>query len=82
MRLVRTIVKRHTTNGASELHINVELTPLGGLVAGAAIAWAGWQALKALRKQWWLPIGAGLTMLVLRQISHQSQERVVSNQEE
>ncbi|MGQ9488534.1 MAG: hypothetical protein ACUVTY_04430 [Armatimonadota bacterium] len=81
MRLVRTVIRRQTNNGKSTLHLDVEMTPLGGVVFGIFVAWTGYKAFKALRKRLWLPIGTGIAMLALRYLSR-SREECRSYQEE
>lgn len=74
MQLVRAIVRRQTSNGKSEWHVDVEMTPVGGVVFGTTVAWAGMKAVKALRKRLWLPIGTGLAVLVLRHLSRSGEK--------
>lgn len=74
MQLVRAIVRRQTSNGKSEWHVDVEMTPAGGVVFGTVVAWAGIKAVKALRKRLWLPIGMGLAVLALRYLSRSGEE--------
>lgn len=81
MQLVRAVVRRQTSDGKSELHVDVEVTPVGGVVFGTVVAWAGIRVLKTLSKRLWLPIGTGLAVLALRQLTR-SREECGSCQEE
>lgn len=81
MQLVRAVVRRQTSDGTSELHMDVEMTPVGGVLFGALVAWTGYKVFKTLRKRLWIPIGTGLAMLALRQLSR-SRETGGSYQEE
>ncbi|MCS6830363.1 MAG: hypothetical protein RMM08_07220 [Armatimonadota bacterium] len=67
MELVRVVVKRHSTDDSSELNINIQTTPIGSLLAGAAVIWLGAKLLRMVKRRWWLPMGAGAAMLALRQ---------------
>lgn len=82
MQLVRAIVRRQTSNGKSEWHVDVEMTPVGGVVFGTVVAWAGMKVLKTLRKRLWLPIGMGLAMLALRQLTRSREECGAYQEEE
>ncbi|GIV19766.1 MAG: hypothetical protein KatS3mg023_1517 [Armatimonadota bacterium] len=69
MELVRVVVQRRNVNGGSELNINVQTTPVGSLLAGAAVIWIGTKLFRLFRRRWWLPAGAGVALLALHQMT-------------
>jgi hypothetical protein len=76
--MLRAVIKRCKSNGRSELHVNVELAPLGSFVFGAALLWVGVKTIKRIRKRWWLPMAAGLAMTAL----HRWSQNTIGHQEE
>ncbi len=77
MELVRVVVKRRSTDGGSELDLNVQTTPAGSLLAGAAALWIGAKVFRTLRRRWWLPVGAGVAVLALRQLGSANKHQQV-----
>jgi len=69
MELVRVVVKRRNTDGTSELDIHLETTPTGSLLVGATVLWIGTKVFRMLKRRWWLPVGVGVAMLALRQLT-------------
>lgn len=69
MELVQVVVRRRTDEEGTELNIQVQTTPVGSLLAGAAVVWVGAKLLQRLRRRWWLPIGAGAIALLLKGLS-------------
>lgn len=69
MELVQVVVRRRTDEAGTELNIRVQTTPMGSLVAGAAVVWVGAKLWQLLRRRWWLPIGAGAVALLLKGLS-------------
>lgn len=82
MKLVQVEVKRHSTNGSSELNINVQTTPAGSLLVGAVAIWIGTKLLKLVRRRWWLPVSAGAAILALRQLASARKDREETSEEE
>jgi hypothetical protein len=80
MELVRVVVKRRSTDGSSELNINVQTTPAGSLLAGATVLWIGTKVFRILKRRWWLPVGAGVAMLALRQLTSANKHQKVQEQ--
>ncbi|MGC8784009.1 MAG: hypothetical protein ACP5RN_06460 [Armatimonadota bacterium] len=75
MELVRVVVKRRSTDGGTELNINVQATPIGSLLAGATAIWIGTKMLRMFRRRLWLPLSAGVAMLALRRLYTASSTR-------
>ncbi|MDW8105565.1 MAG: hypothetical protein RMK92_11180, partial [Armatimonadota bacterium] len=69
MELVQVVVKRRHTENGTELHVQVQTTPVGSLLVGATAIWMGAKVLKMLRRRWWLPVGMGAATLLLRRLS-------------
>lgn len=69
MELVRVVIQRRNVDGCSELNINVQTTPVGSLLAGATVIWIGTKLFRLIRRRWWLPAGAGVALLALRQMT-------------
>ncbi|GIV14782.1 MAG: hypothetical protein KatS3mg022_0217 [Armatimonadota bacterium] len=82
MELVRLVVKRRSTDDSTELNINVQTTPIGSLLAGATVIWIGAKVLRMFRRRLWLPMGAGIAMLALRQLSSRKGSQEASDEEE
>ncbi len=81
MRLVKATVKRESAPGHSEMHLNVELAPMGTVVFGSIAVWLGFRLWKTLRRRWWLPVGAGLIVLASKGISRLDWERIAGKEE-
>lgn len=80
MELVRVVVKRRNVDGSSELNIHVQTTPVGSLLAGAAVIWIGTNLFRLFRRRWWLPTGTGAAVLVLRQLASTRKDQKVQNE--
>lgn len=80
MELVRVVVKRRNVDGSSELNIHVQTTPVGSLLAGAAVIWIGTNLFRLVRRRWWLPAGTGAAVLVLRQLASTRKDQKVQNE--
>lgn len=82
MRLIQATVKSQTDSGGSEWHLDVKVTPIGGVLLGALVAWMGWKGLKMISRRLWLPVGAGVAMLALRQMARSNKEHEHYQEEE
>jgi hypothetical protein len=80
MELVRVVVQRRNVDGGSELNINVQTTPVGSLLVGAAAIWTGTKLFRLVRRRWWLPAGAGVAVLALRQLTSTRKAQKVQNE--
>lgn len=69
MELIQVVVHRRTSEEGTELNIRVQTAPVGNLLAGAAVIWVGTKLLQRFRRRWWLPLGAGAVVLLLRGLS-------------
>ncbi|MEJ5250871.1 MAG: hypothetical protein HPY54_00495 [Chthonomonadetes bacterium] len=74
MRLIQATVRSRTDNGVSKWHLDVEATPVGGVLLGALVAWMGWKGLKLISRRLWLPVGAGVAVLALRRMARSNKE--------
>lgn len=82
MKLVQVDVKRHSTNGSSELNINVQTTPAGSLLVGIVAIWMGAKLFRIVKHRWWLPVGAGVGILALRQLASARKHTEETSEEE
>ena len=75
MELVQVVVRRHSTDNGTELDIKVQTTPVGSVLAGAAVIWIGFTMLRTWRRWLWLPASAGIAMWALRWLNGASSQR-------
>ncbi len=81
MQLVQAKVTRSSSDGKSEVRVDVQMTPLGSLVLAAGLAWLGYTTFRLLRRRLWLPVGIGIAGFLLRPLVRGVKDAVEEKQE-